>query len=472
MRADQPTAGNMQRSEPPKEEQRAFGFRFVAPLAIGSMLNPVNSSMISTALVPIATTFDASVAETGWLIAGLYLASAVAQPTMGRLADIFGPRKVYLVSLVLAAVAGVTGATAPSLAVLIGTRVLLGVGTSGAYPAAMRMFRTRADQLGAPPPRAAMGVLSLAAVATSAIGPFLGGVLTSAFGWNTIFSINVPLALGAIVLILVWTPGDEPRHGGVSRIWNELDLIGIGLFTVFLLSAMLFLMQPGQPQWPALVFAVIFGVLLVVYSLRRSQPFIDIRMLAQNRALTLTYVRVAAILLVGYCVFYGMAQWLESAVGLSAAEAGLVTLPMSFVAAIGSYVGARTKSIRTPFVIATTAALMGCVCLFFLDHNASVWVMAAAVALFGLPLGMTSVATQAAVYIQAPAAAIGTASGLQRTASYLGAIGSAGLLSLAYGHRATDAGLHRLALIMGAISAVLVVAVVLDRTLPRTAEPT
>ncbi|MUZ75287.1 MFS transporter [Agrobacterium vitis] len=68
-----------------------FGFRFVVPLAFGSILNPVNSTMIATALVPIAVNFHASVAETGWLIAGLYLASAVAQPTMGRLADVFGP---------------------------------------------------------------------------------------------------------------------------------------------------------------------------------------------------------------------------------------------------------------------------------------------------------------------------------------------------------------------------------------------
>ena len=65
-----------------------FGFRFVAPLALGSMLNPINSSLISTALVPIAQYFHAGTSQTAWLIAGLYLASAVAQPTMGRLADI------------------------------------------------------------------------------------------------------------------------------------------------------------------------------------------------------------------------------------------------------------------------------------------------------------------------------------------------------------------------------------------------
>src|SRR6202521_623370 len=116
------------------KRQAHFGFRFVAPLALGSTLNPVNSTMISTALAPIGSTFGATVAQTAWLIAGLYLTSAIAQPTMGRLADLFGPRRIYLLSLVLVALAGLGGVYAPTLGALVAVRVLLGVGTSAAYP--------------------------------------------------------------------------------------------------------------------------------------------------------------------------------------------------------------------------------------------------------------------------------------------------------------------------------------------------
>ena len=125
-----------------------FGPTFVVPLALGSMLNPINSTMISTALAPIAKDFEATATQTGWLIAGLYLTSAVAQPTMGRLADLFGPRRVYLFSLLIVALAGLGGVFAPTLGALVAVRVLLGVGTSGAYPAAMRIFRVQADRLG------------------------------------------------------------------------------------------------------------------------------------------------------------------------------------------------------------------------------------------------------------------------------------------------------------------------------------
>jgi MFS family permease len=424
--------------------------------------------MISTALVPMAADFKASVAETGWLIAGLYLASAVAQPTMGRLADLFGPRRVYLISLSLVALAGLLGQWAPSLGALVAVRVLLGIGTSGAYPAAMRLFRIQADRIGAPPPRTAMGVLNLAGVATAAVGPLLGGVLTGAFGWHSIFTANIPLALLAMLLVLLWVPKEALRTGGSAQLMKELDLIGIGLFTASLLSLMVFLMNLNHPIWLAPVIAGAFGAALIVYSRKRAQPFIDVRMLARNRPLTVTYLRNAAVLMMVYCILYGFAQWLESAVGLSSAAAGLVTLPLSIIAAVSSLTGARTKGIRAPFLISIAAALIGCIALFFIHSETPIWIIAAAVVFFGVPQGMFTTATQTAVYIQAPLEEIGTAAGLQRTAGYIGAMAATSLLGMVYGAHATDQGLLRLAIIMGVLSAFLLIATIFDRTLPRT----
>jgi MFS family permease len=451
------------------ERRPDFGFRFVTPLALGSVLNPINSTMISTALVPIATQFHATAADTGWLIASLYLTSAVAQPTMGRLADLFGPRRVYLASLWIVFAAGVASWFAPSLDALIVVRVMLGVGTSGAYPAAMSIFRTQADRLGYAPPRKAMGVLSLAAIATAAIGPLLGGVLTMAFGWPSIFTVNAPLALFVIALVLSWVPKDEPRDAASTRRIGDIDVLGIVLFAGFLLSAMLFVMDLHRPRWFALPVSVALLATLVVHSMRRARPFIDVRMLAHNRALVITYIRAALISTIVYCVFYGFAQWLERSAGYSSAAAGLMTLPMSVIAAVSSLTGARTKGIRAPFLVAIASALAGCVCLSFVDSATSVWPIAAAVAFFGAPQGLASTTTQAAVYLQAPPGSIGTAAGLQRTAMYIGAISATSLLSLMYADHATDSGFHGLALVMGVLSAALFVATLFDRTLPRGA---
>ncbi len=459
--------------EAQKTDSRAphghFGFRFVTPLGLGSTLNPVNSTMISTALVPIAGDFHASVAQTGWLIAGLYLASAVAQPTMGRLADLFGPRRVYLVALILVALSGLIGEFAPSLGVLVAARVLLGIGTSGAYPSAMRLFRLQADRFGyKAPPRIAMGVLSLSAIASMAVGPLLGGVLTGAFGWHAIFLINLPLAAVTAVLTLIWVPRDDPVTNGWCRLVTEVDLAGIALFVGFLLSLMIFLMNLSHPIWWTLPVATGFLVCLVAYSRNRRQPFIDVRMLARNAPLSLTYLRAGLVAMITYCVLYGFGQWLESGAHYTAAQAGLFTLPMSVIAAISSFSGARTKGIRAPFVIAIGSAVIGCACLLFVNAQSAVWWIAAAVVFFGPPQGMFSTATQAAIYIQAPASEIGTAAGLQRTAAYIGAIAATSLLGLVYGTQASDGGLHNLALIMGGVTALLFVFTLFDRTLPRT----
>jgi len=142
-------------------------------------------------------------------------------------------------------------------------------------------------------------------------------------------------------------------------------------------------------------------------------------------------------------------------------------LPVSVTGALSALAGARTKGIRAPILVSIGSALLGCVCLLFVDHATPALSIAAVVMLFGLPQGLFSTATQAAVYIQAPANAIGTAAGLQRTAGYIGAIGAAGLLALMYGQRATDQGFHRLALVLGVLSAVLLVLSIFDRTLPR-----
>jgi MFS family permease len=449
------------------ERESAFGFRFVAPLALGSCLNPINSTMIATALVPIAQSLHKSVAEVGWLIAALYLASAIAQPTMGRLADLFGPRRVLLCALSLVALSGVVGWFSTSLPILVVARVILGVGTSGAYPAAMRIFRVRADHLGIPPPRAAMSFLSIAAIGTMAIGPLLGGLLTGAFGWHSIFTVNLPLALLTAILVFVWTPKDAPQELSLSAVVNGLDAPGLLLFAATLFGLMTFLMQLKHPMWWVLALTIAFAVALVAYSRRQSNAFFDVRMLAGNIPLVITYMRACVLATIIYSMLYGFSQWLESGAGFSSWMAGAIMLPMSVAAGVASFFGGRTKGIRMPFIVSIGTIVFGCAALGAISFGAPVWLIALAAVFFGLPQGMFSVSTQAAVYIQAPASEIGAAAGLQRTAFYLGAIFAASLLALVYGKTATNGGFLTLTIIMGSLSAALFIFTLFDRTLPR-----
>ena len=91
--------------------ENAFSWRFVTPMFLGSSLNPVNSSLIATALVPIAAAMHVSVGRTAVLVSALYLASSIAQPTAGKLSEEFGPRRVFLSGILLSELSSWCGAS-------------------------------------------------------------------------------------------------------------------------------------------------------------------------------------------------------------------------------------------------------------------------------------------------------------------------------------------------------------------------
>jgi MFS family permease len=391
---------------------------------------------------------------------------------MGKLADRWGARRVFLLGLLLVMLGGVAGSVASTLGGLIVVRVILGVGTSAAYPSAMRVLRIHARRVGRETPRTVLGVLSLAALSSAAIGPTLGGFLTGAAGWRAIFLVNVPLAAIGIVLCLLFVEADAPSKSDEQE--ASIDFLGIALFAGAVLATMLFGMSlKKEPRWWLLpAGGALFGALLL-HSGRRtpSQPFLDVRMLAVNKALSATYARFGLTCVLCYVVFYGFAQWMEDALGYTATQAGLATLPLSITAAIASLLGARTKTLRGPLALSAFALLAGCGGLLLLGDGASRLAIGAVGLVFGVAQGASSVANQAAVYEQAPANEIGTAAGLQRTAGYLGAVGASSLLGFFYGKQATTGSLHSLALTMMVLSAILCAVTLLDPFLETTKKP-
>ncbi|MEU8709925.1 MFS transporter [Streptomyces sp. NPDC048565] len=444
-----------------------FSARLTAPLLMGSLLNPLNTTMISTALVSIGHTFAIGAADTAWLISVLYLASAVAQPVLGKLADTLGPRRVFLAGLIVVVVSGLVGTLAPGFGTLIVSRLLLGIGTSAAYPAAMAVLRDESRRLGRPTPRPVLARLSFAALGSAAVGPALGGLLVSLVGWRGIFAVNVPVALLAFGAALLWVPADPPREraadGSTPKL--SLDPLGIGLFTTALTVLVFFLLDLAHPQWWLLAPFAVLTAVLVRWQLRTPQPFIDIRMLAGNGPLARTYARHGLSYLLIYCVMYGYTQWLEEARGFSAGHAGLLMLPMSVTALVCSLVGARTKGLRAPLTVACLLLTVGAGILVFLSGDTPLAVLLLAGACFGVPQGLIGTSNQAAVQAYAPPGNIGAAAGLQRTAQYIGAITASSLIALAYADAASDSGLHLMAAVSVVLAVLLTVLTLTDRAL-------
>jgi len=115
--------------------------RLVGAVVLGTLLNPLNSSMIAVALTRIQRDFHVTVGEVTWLISGFFLAAAIGQPLMGRLADLFGPRRVFLTGLGLVFATGLLAPLVPGFAWLVVVRGLQALGTSAAYPAGLALIR-------------------------------------------------------------------------------------------------------------------------------------------------------------------------------------------------------------------------------------------------------------------------------------------------------------------------------------------
>lgn len=451
----------MTRHAPPV---RRFDRRLLAPMILGSILNPINSSIIAVALVPIAVAFGAPADQTAWLVSSLYVATAIGQPLVGRLVDVFGPRRLFLAGTALTGVAGVIGLVAPSIAVLVVARIVLGFGTCAGYPASMVLIRKEAARTGQESPAGVLTALAVATQTIAVIGPSLGGLLIELGGWRLTFAINVPLAVAGVALGMAILPRDEPVEAAGRR-FARLDWAGVGLFAATLVALLVFLMQPHLATSWLLALAVAAAAGFAVRELRTADPFIDVRVFGGNRPLLATYARALLAQTVSYAFLYGFTQWLEDGRGLSPTTTGLVLLP-TFAVGIGvSVLTGRRPEVQAKLLVGGVVQVGVCAALLAVAPSTPVWVLAVIAGVLGLPQGVIGLANQNAVYFQADEARVGASAGLLRTFMYLGAIIASSASAGFFGARADTAGMHDLAGFMLGAAVVLIVLVVADRGL-------
>lgn len=394
-----------------------FGPRFAVPILLGPALNPLNTTMIAVALVPISTATGTPTWAAVWLVAALYLAGILTQPLVGRLVDLWGPRRMIVAGMALTAAAGVVPLVWPSFTGALIARVAIGVGTSVAYPAAMASIAVQADRVGRQPPRALFAALSVSNLVTAAAGPVLGGALVTAFGWQAIFVVNTPFAVVVIAGALLGLP----RGTAESAVTPA-----------------------GRP--------------------------VGVRALARGD-LVRTFCRFFLVSTATYLMLYGFLQWLQSSAGYTAAEAGWMQLPAVIVAAAAAASQARLRGVRAPLIVAAGLTVVGGALVLFAHPDAPVWLLLVPIMVFGLPQGLASVANQAVLYRHSPRAVIGSAAGLSRTSVQLGGIAASAIVGLVFGAAPTDAGVHVIGGILIALGLGALLLTTLDRELSARSGP-
>ena len=436
-----------------------FGPGFMAPLMIAAALNPFNSTSLAVALTPIGRQFD-DLAGTAWLLAAVYLSAAIAQPVMGRIADLFGPRRTLFAGMTIVALGGLIGACAPNMAVLIASRLIIGVGTSAGYPCGLAMIRAQAAALDVAPPARALAFLSVAANISGTIGPPFGGFILAMLGWRWLFLINLPLAVIGLLAMRTLPADPPPRRFDLGAI----DLPGMILFGIGITALMLFLMDLSTHFDPwRLGIAVLFLTALFIFERRQARPFVDVRMLGRNGTLPLIYLRQVLTSAMMYSLFYAAPQWMQASRGLPPAEVGVLMLPYALSAAVATFIVSRpTWAPARPAINIVSLVAVG-VGVFLLDSSLPISAVVVLLGFCGLASGSQGMWHQQGLMRHAPPDQMGAAAGLLRTAQYIGAMLAAMMIALVMHRGADDGSMRMLAFIFAPMILLMLALVVIDR---------
>jgi len=448
--------------------------RLASAVLAGTLLNPLNSSMITVALVLIQSSFRISVTTVSLLLSSFALAAAIAQPLMGRFSDLFGPRRVFCTGLLMVGIASAFAPFIPAFGWLIAVRMVQALGTSAAYPAGLAIIRSVDPQ--GKTPAGTLGAISITSSVSVALGPVLGGFLARLSGWPAIFLVNIPLTIAGLILALRWlpaastpglaTPGDSPSRLSVARsVLRMVDIPGIVLFSGMLASLLVFLLSlASSPLWLLLPVAPLSAVLLVLRERGVTEPFLNVGILAANRSLPGIYAQFAGVNIVFYAVFFSMPLWLEQVRGFDSGTSGLLLLPIAGMGVASTPIAARLISASGPgpaLIFGTFTLTVGSLLLLAFNADTPVIIILAIGAVLGIPNGFNNLGLQAALYEHAPARQIGAASGQFQTFRYIGVILATSLL----GTTITSNGLHIIAIILTVISVLLLVASIPTRRL-------
>jgi len=384
----------------------------IGACAISMLIVQMDWFALNLAIPAIARQFDMASTDLQWVVSGYMISIGALMVTAGRLADIFGRRKIIVLGLIMFGVLSAVCGLAPNATWLIIARVVHGVGAALIFPVTIAVASSTFT--GRRQSRAIGVVLGFAAIGT-ALGPFVGGAFSEYWSWRGVFFINIPFCIIAVVLMLRYVA--ETRDEQASR---HIDLAGIVAITGSMVCISLGFDRGDDWGWtsPATVGTLIGGAALLIAFVfiesRVRSPLIDLR-LFRSRALDAAVVG-GSLSNVAYClVAVFSAMYLQQARGMSPFKSGLVFLALSAGAGSASYFAGRLAERFPADRLMAGGMLISAVSIFALSRVESLWLYTPVFLVTGVGLGLgwalANVATQAAV----PPEMAGAASGVTLT---------------------------------------------------------
>ncbi|GAA4117922.1 MFS transporter [Enteractinococcus coprophilus] len=419
-----------------------IAFAVTVSVAVLTILDVVKVNVV---LTPLEETLQATPAQTGLVVAGYVLAFGIALVPSGRLGDQWNRKAMFMIGLVIFAVASLGAALAPTASLLVIARILQGIAAGILMPQVLGMIQTifQGQARGQ-----AFGILGAAIGLGTAFGPTIGGLflggLGSELGWRWTFGMNVPLVLLVIPLALWLIPAAQPREGRA-----DLDIVGVLLMAVSVLCVMLpFVLTTGSgdhpARWALLGLGAVTAYLFVRWENRYraagKSPVLDFTLFtlsSYRNGVIITTLFFAAM----PAMFLVMTLFNQQGLGHDPVVVGLITVPYAVVSAIvAAVVGKYTYRHATGLIIwgfmIFIAALIGLVIVAAVvppEHNPLA--MAIVLAIAGVGPGFIMAANQMRTLMDVPVTQGGVAGSFQQVGQRLGnaigiAVGSAIFYSL------------------------------------------
>ncbi|WP_217575677.1 MFS transporter [Streptomyces sp. GbtcB7] len=329
-------------------------------IASAQLMVVLDATITNIALPSIQTDLDVSASNLAWVVNAYALAFGGLLLLGGRTGDLYGQRRMFRVGIATFTVASLLGGLAQNEELLIGARILQGIGAAIAAPSALSLIATNFPE--GKPRNRAMGVYAAMAGLGSTVGLLLGGVLTNYLDWRWVFFVNIPIGAAVLVGTRVLAEGERNR--------GRLDVPGAITGTGGPIALVYAITRGGEDGWTDgltlgfLAAALVLLVLFVALQVRTTHPMMPLRLFKdRNRA-----GAYASMLSVGagmFATFYFLTLYMQQILGYSPVKTGLAYLPFSVGMGVAAGVSSQLAARLTPRQIAGPGLAVGAAGMFW-----------------------------------------------------------------------------------------------------------
>ncbi|NMO37950.1 MFS transporter [Streptomyces sp. GMY01] len=418
----------------------------VAVLAFGGIVVSLMQTLVIPIVAELPTLLHAAASDTAWVVTATLLAAAVATPVMGRLGDMYGKRRMLLVSLAMLVIGSATAALSDSLVPMIVGRALQGL-ASGVIPLGISIMR---DELPAERLGSATAMMSASLGVGGALGLPAAAVIADNFDWHVLFWASAAMGVVAAVLVLVLVPESKVRSGG------RFDAVGAAGMAAGLMCLLLAISKGADWGWGSATTLGLFAAAVVIllawgfFELRVEAPLVDLRTTARRQVLVTNLASIA----IGFAMFsmslvipqllqlptqtgYGLGKSLLVS-GLVMAPSGLVMMAVAPVSAAVS----RTRGPKVTLMIGALIVAAGYgLNIALMDQ---LWHFVLASCVIGAGIGFTYGAMPTLIMGAVPASETGAANSLNTLMRSIGTSTASAVAGVVLAHMTTAFGPYAL----------------------------